>query len=63
VLSDKLAGKKPGDTIRLRVMRDGNPQDVEVALEKNHRRLYSIRPLPATDALQAAILKDWLPAK
>jgi len=32
-----------------------------LTLEKNQKRTYAIRPMGNLDALQAAILKEWLP--
>ncbi len=60
VLNDLLAAKKTGDRIKLRVSRNSAPQDVEVALGANQKRIFSIRPASNPSALEAAILKDWM---
>jgi predicted metalloprotease with PDZ domain len=60
-LNDAMSTKKPGDKLTLRIRRNGTEQDVELTLERNLKRTFAIKPLANPDALQAAILKDWLP--
>ncbi len=63
VLSDQLAAKKPGDTIKVRFSR-GNEvaRDLEIVLGKNAKVTYSLARISSPDPLQAAILADWLRA-
>ncbi|HLK64077.1 MAG TPA: hypothetical protein VKU19_11590 [Bryobacteraceae bacterium] len=60
-LNDAMSSKQPGDKLPLRIRRDGVEQAVELTLEKNQKRAFAIKPVASPDALQAAILKDWLP--
>ena len=60
VLSDLLAAKKPGDTVKLRFSRNGAAQEVEIALGKNTMPGYNITLVPQPSPLQEAIQKDWL---
>jgi predicted metalloprotease with PDZ domain len=60
VLSDLLAAKKPGDKVKIRILRAGEPQDLTVTLGKNVKHAFSVAPMTAPSPLQAAILKDWL---
>ena len=60
-LNDAMNAKKPGETLVLRVRRNSAEQDVTLTLLKNVKRTFTIRPVPNPDALQAAILKEWLP--
>ncbi len=59
-LSDRIAAKGPGDTIKLRTSRGGQARDLEAVLGRNTKVTYSITRAPNPDSLQAAILKDWL---
>lgn len=60
VLSDQIAGKGPGDKIKLRYSRNGKASEVEATLSKNAKVTYTIVRVPNPDALQAAIFADWL---
>jgi PDZ domain-containing secreted protein len=60
-LNDAMSTRKPGDKLTLRIRRDGVEQALEVTLEKNLNRTFAIKSVANPDALQAAILKDWLP--
>jgi len=51
-LNDLLAARKAGDRIKV--------QDVEVVLAANTKRAFAIREAAGPNALQAAILKDWM---
>jgi predicted metalloprotease with PDZ domain len=62
-LNDALVARKPGDALRLRLTRDGDSRDIDVALGKNATWTFHIAPAPAPSALQTAILKDWLRAQ
>jgi len=53
-LNDLLAARKAGDRIKV--------QDVEVVLAANTKRVFAIREAVGPNALQAAILKDWMRA-
>jgi predicted metalloprotease with PDZ domain len=55
-----VAVKKPGDRIKLRILRNGAAQDVDVELGKAVTRTYNLQPADNPSAPQAAILKDWL---
>jgi C-terminal processing protease CtpA/Prc len=52
--------KSPGDKIKLQILRDGAPMDLEVVLGKNVKRTFTFAPLPNPTALQTTILNDWL---
>ena len=54
------AMKNPGDKIKIKILRDGAPLDLEVVLGKNVRRTFAFEPLTNPTTLQATILKDWL---
>jgi hypothetical protein len=62
-MQPSVAVKKPGEKIKLRILRSGAAQDVDVELGKAVTRTYSLRPADNPTALQAAILKDWLRAQ
>lgn len=55
-----VAAKKPGDRIKLSLMRAGKDVEVEIALEHKLQRTFKIIPVDNPDALQSAILKDWM---
>jgi len=59
-LNDLLAAKKPGETVKVKYARAGASKDIEIALAKNFKRIYSFIPMSAPDPLQTSILKDWL---
>lgn len=59
-LNDAMSAKQPGETLSLRIRRGGVEQAVELTLEKNQKRTFTIQPVASPDAVQAAILKDWL---
>lgn len=61
-LNDVFATKQVGDKIKLRISRGGATQDVEIALGKNSKMSFTIEPVTNPNALQSAILKDWLRA-
>jgi len=58
-----IAAKKPGDKIRLDVVRSGRDVKVEVTLTHKLQKSFKIVPMANPDALQAEILKDWMAAK
>jgi predicted metalloprotease with PDZ domain len=60
VLSDLLAARKPGDTVKVRYSRAGTAQDAEIVLGRNFKKTYTITPIPDPAPLQAAIFKEWL---
>jgi predicted metalloprotease with PDZ domain len=59
-MNDALAARKPGDALKLQLIRDGNPRDFDVVLGKNATWTFHIKLTQAPSALQTAILKDWL---
>jgi len=58
-----VAAKRPADKIRLVVNRGGKDLEVEVTLGHKLQRSFKIVPITNPDALQVAILKDWMTAK
>jgi len=62
-LNAAINSKKPGDKIRLALTRAGRDIEVEVALGHKIQRSFKIIPIANPDALQSAILKDWLKAR
>lgn len=59
-LSDLLAAKKPGDTVRVHILRANQSQELTITLGKNMKHTFSISPMTATTPLQTAIFRDWL---
>ena len=59
-LNDTLSGRKPGDTITLKISRQHTGLDVRVTLARNTKQTFTIRPVASPTALQQAILDDWL---
>ncbi len=59
-LSDLLAAKKPVDSLKLRILRTNEPQELTMTLGKNMKHAFSIAPMTVSSPLQAAIFKDWL---
>jgi predicted metalloprotease with PDZ domain len=57
-----LAAKKPGDKTRLKISRNNVPQEVEVTLDKNLKKIFRIQPATSPSALQGVILREWLRA-
>ena len=62
-LNEAIAAKKPGDTMELTISRDGSEQKINATLGHKLERSWVIKPMAAPDALQAAILKDWMGGK
>jgi len=62
-LNKAIASKKPGDKIKLAVARAGKDIEVEVTLGHKMQRSFKIIPIANPDALQSAILKDWMRAR
>jgi predicted metalloprotease with PDZ domain len=62
-LNAAIASKKPGDKIKLTVTRSGKTIDKEVTLANRMQRSFRIIPIAKPDALQSAILKDWMRAR
>jgi predicted metalloprotease with PDZ domain len=63
ILNDALAARKPGDTLKMEVIRDATSRSVDAVLGKNTKWTFHIAPASAPSALQRAILKDWLRAE
>ncbi len=59
-LNDRLTAKTPGDTVKMRYVRNGTTQEVEIVLGKNMKATYKIAAADQPGRLQAVILKDWL---
>lgn len=59
-LSDLLAAKKPGETIKLEILRDGAARELTVALGRDVKHDYRIVPAKDPTPGQTAILRDWL---
>jgi predicted metalloprotease with PDZ domain len=60
VLNDTLSARKPGDTMTLKISRNGTPLELRVTLATNVKHTFKIRPIDRPTALQAAIFHDWL---
>jgi len=59
-VGDIINQKKPGETVKVLILRRGTTREVEVILGKKTERSFQIRPMPNPTPLQAAILKGWL---
>jgi len=59
-LNASVTAAKPGDAVRLAVIRAGREMETQVALAHKIQRSFRIVPIAAPDALQAAILEDWV---
>jgi predicted metalloprotease with PDZ domain len=59
-LNTTIAAKKPGDKIKLSLMRAGKETEVAATLGHKMQRSFKIIPIARPDALQSAILKDWM---
>ena len=62
-LSALIASKKPGDRVSLAINRAGRDINVEVKLGQKLRQSFKIIPIANPNALQSAILQDWMKAK
>jgi predicted metalloprotease with PDZ domain len=58
-----ITSKKPGDRLRLAIDRAGRDLSVEVSLGHKLRQSFKIIPIANPNALQSAILKDWMKTK
>ncbi|MEZ0538666.1 M61 family metallopeptidase [Fibrella arboris] len=59
-LSKQLAGKKPGDIVKLSVNRGGQPKELSVQLGTNPLLSYKIEALPNASESQKALYNKWL---
>lgn len=59
-LSHLLATKKPGDTIKLLVVKNNNRQEIEIALATKFEKPFTITALQNQTALQKEIYQRWL---
>ena len=59
-LNETLASKKPGDKVKLNVVRADKDLEVEVVLGNKTERSFRIKPVSNPDPLQKTIFKDWL---
>jgi predicted metalloprotease with PDZ domain len=60
VLNEAIGAKKPGEKIKLHVLREGAQLDVEVKVARNVKRTYRLSPADGATSAQAGILSDWL---
>jgi carboxyl-terminal processing protease len=60
VLNDAIDAKKPGEKIKLHVLRDGSALDIEVDVARNVKKTYRLSPVDGATPAQTAILNDWL---
>ncbi|MGD0781314.1 MAG: PDZ domain-containing protein [Candidatus Aminicenantales bacterium] len=60
VLSDLLASKEPGESVKIRISRNGAEREMNIPLGRNAKPVYAVAPLDGPDPLQAAIWKDWM---
>lgn len=59
-LSKQLAGKKPGDTVKLAINRGGQPRELSVQLAASPLLSYRLEPLPNASDKQKALYNKWL---
>jgi predicted metalloprotease with PDZ domain len=59
-MTSVLNGKKPGDQIKVSVLRDGQPLDLQVTLLKKTQVKYHIDSLAAPTQQQLEVRKKWL---
>lgn len=59
-MGDILDQKKPGDKVKLLILRRNMTREVEVILDRKMERSFQIRPMANPGPLQAAILRNWL---
>jgi predicted metalloprotease with PDZ domain len=62
-VSAAVGAKKPGDTVRISVWRDGRLREFEATLRPNPYFNYSLKPMPNPTPEQQAIYKSWLGLK
>jgi predicted metalloprotease with PDZ domain len=60
VLNDAINARKPGEKIKLHMVRDGAPFEVEVEVARNMKRTYRLAAADGAAAGQTSILNDWL---
>jgi len=60
VLNDAISAKKPGEEIKLHVLREGAQLDVEVEVARNVKKTYRLSPADGATSAQTGILNDWL---
>jgi predicted metalloprotease with PDZ domain len=59
-LEEILDSKKPGDKLKVSILRRGRSQDFEILLKQRLERSFKIQPLSRPDPLQSKILEDWM---
>lgn len=59
-LSDRIAARSAGDTIRLTIMRDDRLREFQVVLSPNPVPSYRVKKVDKPSALQKAIFESWL---
>ncbi|WP_375445584.1 M61 family metallopeptidase [uncultured Fibrella sp.] len=59
-LSKQLAGKKPGETVRLSINRGGQPRELSVQLGTNPLVSYRLEALPNVSDKQKSLYSKWL---
>jgi predicted metalloprotease with PDZ domain len=60
VLNDAINAKKPGEKIKLHVLREGAQLDVEVEVARNVKKTYRLSVADGATSAQIGILNDWL---
>ena len=60
VLNDAINAHKPGEKIKLHVVRDGAPIDIEIEVAKNVKKTYRLSAAEGSTPDQTAIFSDWL---
>jgi predicted metalloprotease with PDZ domain len=58
-----IEGRKPGDTVKITVLRDEELRDFEVRLAANPYATYTLKPVEHPTEVQTAIYKSWLGLK
>ena len=60
VLNDAINARKPGEKIKLHVLREGAQIDVEVEVARNVKKTYHLTPAEGATAAETGILNAWL---
>jgi hypothetical protein len=58
-LTAAVAAKKPGDGVKIKLLRGGKELEVEAVLRNRLQRSFKIIPIETPTALQSSILHDW----
>jgi predicted metalloprotease with PDZ domain len=60
VFNDAINARKPGEKIKLHVVRDGTPIDIEIEVARNVKKTYRLAVADGATPAQTAIFNDWL---